>query len=250
LKPRNARQIRENPTPLPKPLIEGIINEGELCIVSAPLDSFKSTIALELANAINTGEPFLTKFPVQQPGPVYFIQQEVHPGVFDKRVNNLSVNSNNQDDFWVDYDEFHMEGKWWRQLEMMLDVKQPKLVLFDPLSNCWPAGMEENNNALITSILRHLLVMREGGTSFLLVHGDAKPGADGQPNRLRGGTDLGYKPDTRIFVDRLRRKDDGELLDIAKVSFRTRNRKLIKPFYVDYTEDERLVYRDPSRPVI
>ena len=92
--------------------------------------------------------------------------------------------------------------------------------------------------------------MRESGTSFLLVHGDAKPGTDGQPNRLRGGTDLGYKPDTRIFVDRLRRKEDGELLDIAKVSFRTRNRKLIKPFYVDYTEDERLVYRDQSRPIL
>lgn len=234
---RNARQIREDPFPLPKPVIERVLNQGELALLSGSFDSFKSTFAIELAYAIVTGELFLGRFKVVNPGATYLYQQEIHPGEFDDRINKLNVNSTHQDNFWVDYDSFSFKGHGFElPLVKMISDLHPRLVTFDPLSNFWPPGMEENSNAWVTSILKPLLGIRQTGTSMLLVHGDAKERGDGQaPVRARGASDLLYKPDVRIFLDRLT-DDDGILLDRVRITMRTRNRERVSPFYADYNK--------------
>ena len=108
--PRNAQQIADNPYNLPEPIIEDILNEGELAILSAPYDSFKSYFSLEMAYSILTGEPFLNRFEVKNLGPVYFFELEIHRGVFDGRINNLKMTREQRENFWVDYDQFRFDG--------------------------------------------------------------------------------------------------------------------------------------------
>jgi len=229
-----------SPKALPDPIIDGILCCGELAILSAPYDSFKSSLGLEIAYSVCTGAPFLSYFPVRQTGPVYFFQQEVHPGVFDERVINLRIATAHRSNLWVDYDEFRFDGRSKAELETIIGVKKPLLIVFDPLANFWPTGMRENDNPMMNTTLRPLLNLRETGTSFLMIHGDTKTEAEGQPVRARGASDLLYKPDVRIFMDRL--ENLGEPVDAVKITMRTRNRKRLAPFTATFTEQLRLQY--------
>ena len=240
--PRNAQQIADNPYNLPEPIIEDILNEGELAILSAPYGSFKSYFSLEMAYSILTGEPFLNRFEVKNLGPVYFFELEIHRGVFDGRINNLKMTREQRENFWVDYDQFRFDGRYPGTLEQIIGIQKPKLIIFDPLASFWISGMRENDSAMVATALRPLLELRTTGTSFLIVHGDTKSEGEGGPVRARGSSELLYRPDQRLFLDRL--GSSGDMIDSARVTMRPRNGKSLRAFYVTLTEEKRLLYDD------
>jgi AAA domain/RepB DNA-primase N-terminal domain len=60
----------------PKWVVEGLIAEGSCGFIAGQPKMFKSWIALDLALSISTGLPFLDHFPIREPGPVLYIQEE------------------------------------------------------------------------------------------------------------------------------------------------------------------------------
>lgn len=244
----SAQEIYENPPPLPEALIEGILNVGELAIVSAPYDSFKSFLSLEMARAVATGDSFLGKFPVKGPSPVYFFQAEITKAFFAPRVNALRMSPEHRAHFWMDYDRMELEAKCIGILEQIIEVRGVKLVILDPLANFWVRGMRENDSGMVATALRPLLDLRKTGTSFVIVHGDTKSEGESGPVRARGSSELLYRPDQRIFLDRL--NDAGDVIDSARITMRPRNGQNPRAFYTSLVGGRMVYDDDPTLPEI
>jgi AAA domain-containing protein/DNA primase RepB-like protein len=60
----------------PKWLVKDLWAEGSCGFIAGQPKSYKSWMALDLALSISTGLPFLDHFPVREPGPVLYIQEE------------------------------------------------------------------------------------------------------------------------------------------------------------------------------
>jgi hypothetical protein len=60
----------------PKWLVRDVITEGACGFVAGEPKAYKSWLGLDLALSVSTGQDFLGFFPVAQPGPVFYVQEE------------------------------------------------------------------------------------------------------------------------------------------------------------------------------
>jgi hypothetical protein len=70
-------------TPLPPPVIDGLISQGEIALLAAEPKAGKSWFLLQAANSIGAGVPFLG-FPTVQ-GPVVYVNTEVSDAAWENR---------------------------------------------------------------------------------------------------------------------------------------------------------------------
>lgn len=73
----------------PKWLVENIWAEASCGFIAGQPKSYKSWCALDLAFSVATGVEFLNYFPVVNPGPVLYIQEEDPAAVLKTRVNKI-----------------------------------------------------------------------------------------------------------------------------------------------------------------
>lgn len=66
-------------------LVEGVLTEGACGFVAGEPKTWKSWVAYDLALSVATGADFLGHFPVKNPGPVLYIQEEDPPPVLKTR---------------------------------------------------------------------------------------------------------------------------------------------------------------------
>jgi RecA-family ATPase len=115
--------------------------------------SFKSTLAMDFGISVASGKPFLNRFPVDNPGPVLYIQNENARWIMKDRMAKITTNKGligkvikksdttfditwgpdiplhmiNQQSFLLT-DPIHQ-----KQLEDIIKEMKPALVIFDPL---------------------------------------------------------------------------------------------------------------------
>lgn len=70
-------------------LIQDLWAIGSCGFIAGQPKSFKSWIGLDLALSVSTGIPFLDYFPIRQPGPVLYIQEEDAPPMVKGRVGKV-----------------------------------------------------------------------------------------------------------------------------------------------------------------
>lgn len=80
------RIAKEDP---PKPVVTGLLNQNEILVLHGPEESFKSVFVVQLGATIAAAEPFLRRFPVNQPQHVGIIQTEMHPAKLGERLAHM-----------------------------------------------------------------------------------------------------------------------------------------------------------------
>lgn len=73
--PTNLFELVKNLKP-PTWLIRDILTKGAVGFIAGQPKSFKSWAGLDMALSVGSGQPFLNHFPVEEPGPVLYIQEE------------------------------------------------------------------------------------------------------------------------------------------------------------------------------
>lgn len=73
----------------PKWLVQGLWAEGSCGFIAGQPKSYKSWLGLEMALSVSSGLPFLNHFPVRQPGPVLYIQEEDPLPTIKQRFNKM-----------------------------------------------------------------------------------------------------------------------------------------------------------------
>lgn len=233
---RSLSEIRTNPYEKPEPLIDGLLNRGELVIVTGQWDSFKSRFTAEFARAIVTGEKFLGHFPVQSSAPVFIIQKEINPAFYDERMIGLMRGTPDDTKFYVSYEDFRFNNGYGIELGNIIKFHGIRLIIFDPLTYFWPdeRSFDENSSGDVSNAISPILKLRATGCSFIFVHHDPKPSINGG-GIARGSSVLVNAPDARILLHRQGDEDS------VTVRCRTRNIKPPPKFKADLVGD-RLIY--------
>jgi hypothetical protein len=76
----------------PKYIIKDVLSEGACGFIAAEPKTYKSWIGLDMAMSVATGADFLGHFRVNEPGPVFYIQEEDPPATLRTRTAKIWVN--------------------------------------------------------------------------------------------------------------------------------------------------------------
>ena len=244
---RTLAEIAASPIPAPPVLMESWFLQADMAIATGPYDSLKSRLGAEIAVSIASGNSLLGRFAVPKRGPVILIQNEIHPGVYDKRL--LAYTDLHAD--WLDNlfvisrAGFRIQPDDMLRLEMIMKKEAVKAVVIDPLSESYPLdpNFDENKSTCVTEMLELLKATRDRRKSLVLyVHHNPKD----ELRRARGSGRLMDAPDVRIEMHGV----DAKAGEVARSRVKIRSRNIIAPpaFDVVCGNDGRLRYGAPMRP--
>jgi len=173
-------------TDLRRPVIHGLLREGEVMNIIAPPKTGKSWLATDLALAVATGRPWLNTFETVK-GDVLIVDNELHPETTAHRIPKVAeARSLALDAYaarvWVQ----NLRGQL-RDLVAMgpyFEAIAPgryKLVILDAFYRFMPKETSENDNATTAMLYNHLdRHAARLGCSFVLIHHASKGNQSGK----------------------------------------------------------------------
>lgn len=197
---QNIMEKMEKP---PGWLVEGFWMTQSHGIIAGEPKTFKSTLALDLAVSVASGQPFLGKHKVTNPGPVFYIQNENAEWIIKDRMmkiahskgllgdikkrgskykinwpEDLPINFINQQSFLLT-DPLHQ-----KILEQSFQKYKPSLLILDPLYLMFDGDI--NSAKDLNHVLSWLLEMRfKYKCAVVVIHHYNKGGQHSQ--NVRGG---------------------------------------------------------------
>lgn len=182
-------EVMSNIRSYPGWLVEGFWARRSHGIVAGEPKVFKSTFTLDLAISVASGQPFLGKFPVLEPGPVILVQNENAEWLMKDKIEKVIANrglagsvkrisdrtyeinfprsiplySINQQGYLLNNPE-HQEA-----MEKLIQEIKPVLVIFDPLYLMFDGDI--NSAKELNPVLNWLLKLKNDyKTGVMLIH--------------------------------------------------------------------------------
>lgn len=178
--PRSCRTLAATFPQLRRPVIHGLLREGEtMNVISAPKRG-KSWLVLDLALSIATGRDWLGQFRCEQ-GDVLILDNELHAETSAHRVPRVAEARGIPADAYADHvwvqnlrgqlqDVFSLGGFF-----KSLSRGQYRVIILDAFYRFMPRDMDENDNGTMSSIYN--LIDRYAddlGCCFVLIHHTSK----------------------------------------------------------------------------
>ena len=219
----------------PRPLVEGVLDEGCGAILAGPPNVGKTWLVLSLARAVATGSPWLGRFPTVQ-APVVLFDEEGHLPGAQARCQMFEA----ADALATPPPVYFCVGHGVRldtqdgvsHLEHIIRQYRPGLTILDSLTRVH--GADENDAggmAAVFAVAKTL--MRTYGTAFLFTDHLRKKSLINDPEEmLRGSTEKRAWPDAILFAA----PGDGAQVRITHVKSRYGRR--LDPFGVELVIDE------------
>lgn len=181
-------------------LVEGVLTEGACGFIAGEPKTWKSWCGYDLALSVATGADFLGHFPVRNPGPVLYIQEEDPPPVLKTRgakiwtgkiTDKLELASDGSGIFWLpakaeadfdpDINAYIQQGvtisdeawQYWldETLDEGMDGEPYRLMVIDTLMMTAGAVDENRAQEMTTKIFRPLKVLsRKHNVAITVVH--------------------------------------------------------------------------------
>lgn len=175
----------EDDAPEPEPLVDGLINQGEVVLAYGPPGAGKSFVAQKLVHCVGSGALFAGR--TVERGAVLYVATEGHSGIRKRRkamrkalggrglpIDFLPIN--------VNLPKNAADRGLVRAAADALVARtgQPlRLIVFDTLSASAP-GMDENSAGEVSAALQAIRLIASGtGAAVFIVHHEGKNGANG-----------------------------------------------------------------------
>jgi hypothetical protein len=186
LAPLSLAELVERYPNLRRPVIHGLLRQGETMNVIAAPKTQKSWLVTDLALAVATGRPWLDTFETDQ-GNVLIIDNELHPETSANRIPRVAaarqialsevghrVFVQNLRGHWQDI--FSL-GQYFRSLK----PGQFRLIILDAMYRFMPQKMDENDNATMANIYNAIDRYADLlGCCFVLIHHTSKGNQSGK----------------------------------------------------------------------
>jgi len=212
-------------------LIEGFWTRRSHGIVAGEPKSFKSTVAVDFAMSVASGEPFLGKFPVLEPGPVIYVQNENADWIMKDKMAKVIANRGLGGEFKV-LGENRLKVVWPRDIpiyfinqqgfllddpmhqaimEKVIQKYKPVLVVFDPLYLMF--GGDINSAKELNPVLSWLLkIKNEYKTGVMLIHHYNKGGQNPRGGqRMLGSVVLHGWIESAWYVKRIEEEESSDI---------------------------------------
>jgi hypothetical protein len=179
-------------------LIEDMIQEGTINLLTAPPGGFKTWLSTWMGGCVSTGADCLGHETVRTK--VLYLDRENPPSVIRERRKILNLSS----------ERFRVWGHWWKHNPP--DIDDPRLmhlarrhrlfIIIDSFVRFHSA--DENSAKQMAKVLRRLRDLADAGATILLLHHQAKT----QGSQYRGSTDILAGVDAAFELRREKSKDD------------------------------------------
>lgn len=218
------------------PVVEGLMNQQELHLCSAPAKAGKTILQINLAIAVARGESFLGTFKTHK-GKVLIIQTEVAATNFQSRLNQ--VTNTDIDDIgdliFISSNRVKLDTEeGLEKLEQIIKRCDPKLIILDPFYTLHDS--DEDRSSEIAPVLTNLReVIIRSNTTCLLIHHQGKGVANNNQvgHKHRGSSSLADVPDGSWSLNK---SQDNQK---ATLSFELRNHQSPLPMRLTLGKDLR-----------
>lgn len=200
-----AKQFPES-----KWLVEKLVPESSLVLMSAAPASFKTWLALEISLCVADGKSLFDIFPATQ-GNVLICDEESGERMLQDRFKKLGVE--NADEPWKEQQIFYLsrigrqvDDEYMKELTSECLRYDIKLVIFDSLVRFHNA--RENDASEMAKILNFFKTLNDKGIATLVLHHNRKSssGVGGGGDMIRGSSDILASCDVHLSVNRRKKK--------------------------------------------
>ncbi|MCX6723672.1 MAG: AAA family ATPase [Candidatus Staskawiczbacteria bacterium] len=230
---------------LPKSLflVESLIPEQGLAVISGHPGNCKSWVLLHIAQCVATGKPVFGKFETKK-GNVLVFDEET--GVYEtsKRIKMTKPTPGIPVHIFLDKgikvdDPAHLE-----KIIEIIKEKDIKLVIFDPFVSIH--NKLENSSDEIQRVVEALRKLTVEGVTILFAHHNRKEQNSGtrraSSQNMRGSSALWAGVNSHLDIVKTDENNNETMLTINQ--HKLRNYKAIKPFKIKMVEENKLVYFD------
>jgi hypothetical protein len=150
-------------------LVEGFWARRSHGIVAGEPKSFKSTYVVDLMLAVASGEPFLGKYPVLEPGPVIYVQNENADWIIKDKIQKVIANRN-------------LAGSYRRKGNRKIEIKFPKDLPFHFINQQGYQLDDPTHQAILEELVKQIKpVLVVFDPLYLMFSGDVNSAKDLNP---------------------------------------------------------------------
>ena len=180
LEPLTVRDLVGKYPELRRPVIHGLLREGETMNIIASPKTGKSWLVTDLALSIATGRDWLGQFRCER-GEVLILDNELHGETSAHRIPKVAVSRQvpvdaYADRVWVQNLRGYLQDVF--TLGAYFESLQPgrfKVIILDAFYRFMPRDMDENDNGTMASLYNHIDRYADRlGCSFVLIHHTTK----------------------------------------------------------------------------
>jgi hypothetical protein len=172
-----AARLRE-----PKWIVESLLAEEMILLLSGDSSAGKSYVSLALAMAVLDGGRHWLGLPVAGPGRVLVVEGEMTAYDVEKRLRGFGLRDEHWDRLvYLDKSQAVALDDT-RQVEQLLAVRdafKPDLIVLDSVFSAAPT-IDHNSNGAVSAFYRDTLRRLAASSSLLLLHHETKPGDHGR----------------------------------------------------------------------
>jgi hypothetical protein len=250
LRLEQASNLLAEPDPGPTPfLIEDMVVDQAIVAIVGRWKTTKTYAMLDGAISVVTGQPFLGRLAVPDPGPVVLVLEESGRAALWRRLDSLCRGRAIDRDALADLYYAANQGVrlddagWQKELVDAGKALRPRLFIFDPLARLKAPGRDESAQkeyAFVIEFMRHLRT-QTGATVAFVQH----TGHTG--DHMRGTSDLESVWESRLSF----RRDGGtitikaehrEAEDAAELSYRLAWDETTRTIRLEATDDPIATY--------
>lgn len=224
------RQAQEHP---PKPVIQGLFNEHEIAGLHGAPEAFKTTLCLQLAESLATGEALLQVWPVPKPVTVYFLETEMSTASLGKRMAAMfqgrSVPERVVFASEQQLRQFKRAGSITAKfalLKQWISDARAEVVIIDTCNPFFRGKESANDETTAGAFFDHLEAV--GAPTRMFVRHNRKPRMEdfGGASSIRGSGQFADVPDLLLELRRTDKRNNEAKLDITKFRHGTKPEEL------------------------
>jgi RecA-family ATPase len=218
------QKAQEHP---PQPIIEGIINIGDILLVHGLEESFKSVFILQVAECIAKGQPLFSFFPVPHVKRVGIIETEIHEAMLGDRLAKMSSAGHPPENMCF-LSANTMRG--WRRLDMRskfefikrwIDQQRISVLVIDIATDFFRGDDNPSDERHAGGFFDETRNM--GLEGCILVRHDRKrreSDKDNHPNeQIRGSAEWKEDPEAIVALTRVDKRTHQVIFDVGKMRY-------------------------------
>jgi hypothetical protein len=212
----------------PKPIIKGMINEGDILLLHGSEESFKSVFVLQMAESVATATPLLMKWKVPEPWRVGVIETEIHEVMLGERLSNMFPNGNPPKNLFF-RGESALRG--WRRLglrqkfesiQKWIEQLRIDVLMIDTANDFFRGADNPSEERTVGGFFDELRNLKVGAR--VIVRHDRKKQAEldsylNTNERIRGSGEWKEDPEVILSLDRVDRRTNQVNFEVGKLRY-------------------------------
>ena len=182
-------------------LINELVPEEAITILSGMSGSFKTWLVMDMAISIATGKEFLSIYDTRQTG-VLIIDEESGERLYSERFKNLT-DLKEMPIYLLSMSGFRVDDKSIKEIAEVCKEKSIGFVIIDSMTRVNRG--DENSSKDMALFFSKLRVFTQESISVLIIHHNRKPGQGGYDasSDMRGSSDIRAAVDIQLAVRRI-----------------------------------------------